>query len=151
MTFLHPEFLYFMLPPVFILFYFLLTQSEATARFFSEEVFNKLRVNTKMMTLKAQNALFLLMFIFFIIALAQPVIEEGKVKVQAKSADIMIALDISDSMRAEDVYPSRLERGKQKILDRVLRVSFPELLKQAAKAERWHDLAELATETFKDV
>jgi Ca-activated chloride channel family protein len=117
MTFLHPEFLYFMLPPIFILFYFLLTQSEATASFFSAEVFNKLRVNTKMMTLKARNALFLLMFIFFIIALAQPVIEEGKVKVQAKSADIMIALDISDSMLAEDVYPSRLERGKQKILD----------------------------------
>jgi hypothetical protein len=40
---------------------------------------------------------------------------------------------------------------QQKILDRVLRVSFPELLKQSAEAERWHDLAELATEIFKDV
>ena len=40
---------------------------------------------------------------------------------------------------------------QQKILDRVLRVSFPDLLKQAAKAERWHDLAELATEMSKDV
>jgi hypothetical protein len=40
---------------------------------------------------------------------------------------------------------------QQKILDRVLTVSFPDLLKQAARAERWHDLAELATEIFKDV
>jgi len=40
---------------------------------------------------------------------------------------------------------------QQKILDRVLRVSFPDLLKEAAEAQRWHDLAELATETFKDL
>ncbi|MDX1295849.1 MAG: VWA domain-containing protein, partial [Sulfurimonadaceae bacterium] len=143
MTFLHPEFLYFMLPPVFILFYFLLTQSEATATFFSQEVFNKLRVNTKMMTLKARNTLFLLMFIFFVIALAQPVIEEGKVKVQAKSADIMIALDISDSMRAEDLYPSRLERGKQKILD-LLELSPQERLGVTAFAKASYLVAPLS-------
>ena len=117
MTFLHPEFLYLMLPPIFILFYFLLTQREAIANFFSEETYNRLRVNSKRLPLRVRNVLFLLMFICFIVALAQPVIEEGKVKVQAKSADIMIALDISDSMRAEDVYPSRLELGKQKILE----------------------------------
>ena len=116
MTFLHPEFLYLMLPMLVILFFFLLTQQEASAEYFSEEVFNRLRVNTKMMTLRARNALFFMMFIFFIIALAQPVIEEGKVTVEAKSADIMIALDISDSMLAEDVYPSRIEQGKQKII-----------------------------------
>ncbi len=116
MTFLHPEFLYLMLPMLVILFFFLLTQREASAAYFSEEVLNRLRVNTKMMTLRARNALFLMMFIFFIIALAQPVIEEGKVTVEAKSADIMIALDISDSMLAEDVYPSRIEQGKQKII-----------------------------------
>ena len=121
MTFLHPEFLYLMLPPVFVLFYFLLTQAEATARFFSQEVYDRLRVNTKMMTLRARNGLFLLMFVFFILAMAQPVIEEGKVTVEAKSADIMVALDISDSMRAEDVYPTRLERGKRKILELLAR------------------------------
>ena len=117
MTFLHPEFLYLMLPPVLVLFYFLLTQAEVTARFFSPEVYDRLRVNTKMMTLRARNGLFLLMFLFFILAMAQPVIEEGKVTVKAKSADIMVALDISDSMRAEDVYPTRLERGKRKIME----------------------------------
>ena len=117
MTFMHPEFLYLMLPPVLVLFYFLLTQREAIAGFFSEESYNRLRVNSKRLPLRVRNVLFLLMFICFIVALAQPVIEEGKVTVQAKSADIMIALDISDSMRAEDVYPSRLELGKQKILE----------------------------------
>ena len=117
MTFLHPEFLYLMIPPLLLLFYFLLTQREGISEFFSEEVYERLTVRSKRMSLKSRNLLFFLMFLCFIVALSQPVVEEGKVKVQAKSADIMIALDISDSMRAEDVYPSRLERGKQKILD----------------------------------
>lgn len=34
MSFLHPEFLYFMLPPLFILFGLLLSQKEAQADFF---------------------------------------------------------------------------------------------------------------------
>ncbi|RLA71634.1 MAG: VWA domain-containing protein [Epsilonproteobacteria bacterium] len=116
MTFLHPEFIYFMLPPVLVLFYFLLTQHEQHLQFFSDEVLSKLRVQTNMMTLKARNGLFLLMFVMLILALAQPVIEDGKVKIQAKSADIMIALDISDSMLAADLYPNRIEHAKKKIM-----------------------------------
>ncbi|MDD5373636.1 MAG: VWA domain-containing protein [Sulfurimonas sp.] len=116
MTFLHPEFLYYMLPPLFILFGFLLTQKESNAYFFSKEVMDKLRVRADTLTLQARNALFLLMGFFMIIALAQPVIKEGKAQVMAKSADIMIAIDISDSMLATDIYPNRLEAAKQKVL-----------------------------------
>lgn len=116
MTFLHPEFLYYMLPPLFILFALLLTQKESQAHYFSKEVMDKLRVSANTLTLKARNALFLLMGFFMIIALAQPVIKEGTIKIKAKSADIMIALDISDSMLATDVYPNRLEMSKQKAL-----------------------------------
>ncbi len=116
MTFLHPEFIYYMLPPLFILFGLLLTQKEAHADFFSQDVMEKLRVNANTLTLKARNALFFLMAFFMIIALAQPVLKDGKVEIKAKSADIMIALDISDSMLATDVYPNRLESAKQKAL-----------------------------------
>ena len=116
MTFLHPEFFYYMLPPLFILFGLLLTQREAHADFFSQDVMEKLRVNANTLTLKARNALFFLMAFFMIIALAQPVIKDGKVEIKAKSADIMIALDISDSMLATDVYPNRLESAKEKVL-----------------------------------
>ncbi len=117
MSFLHPEFLYYMLPPLIILFGFLLTQKEAQLHFFSDEVISKLRVSANILTLKARNALFFLMGIFIIIALAHPVINEGEIEVKAKSADIMIALDISDSMLAEDVYPNRLKSAKQKAMD----------------------------------
>jgi Ca-activated chloride channel family protein len=116
MTFLHPEFLYYMLPPLFILFGLLLTQKEAHGDYFSQEVMDRLRVSANTLTQRARNALFLLMGFFIIMALAQPVIKEGKVEIKAKSADIMIALDISDSMLAGDVYPNRLESAKQKVL-----------------------------------
>ncbi len=116
MSFLHPELIYYLLPPMLILFGFLLTQKESQMRFFSDEVLDKLRVSSNMLTLKARNALFLLAGILVVVALAQPVIKDGVVQVKAKSADIMIALDISDSMLAEDVYPSRLEFAKKKAL-----------------------------------
>ncbi|MCW8838087.1 MAG: VWA domain-containing protein, partial [Thiovulaceae bacterium] len=116
MSFLHPELLYYLLPPMFILFGLLLTQKESQAHFFSAEVIDKLRVSANTLTLKARNALFLLIGILIVLALAQPVIKEGSVEVKAKSADIMIALDISDSMLANDVYPSRLESAKKKAL-----------------------------------
>ncbi|MCK4875635.1 MAG: VWA domain-containing protein, partial [Sulfurimonas sp.] len=70
MSFLHPEFLYYMLPPFVILFTLLLTQKESQAHFFSEEVMDKLRVSANTLTLKARNALFMLMGFFMILALA---------------------------------------------------------------------------------
>ena len=117
MSFLHPEFLYYMLPPLFILFGLLLTQKESQEHFFSQEVMAKLRVSANTLTLRARNALMFLIGFLIILALAQPVINEGTITIKAKSADIMIALDISDSMLAEDVYPNRLKLAKQKALE----------------------------------
>ena len=116
MHFLHPEFFYYMLPPMFILFGLLLTQKGVQESFFSLEVMNRLRVSTNTLTLRARNGLFFLIGILVVISLAGPVINDGKVEVKAKSVDIMIALDISDSMLAEDLYPNRLKLAKQKIL-----------------------------------
>ena len=117
MSFLHPEILYYLLPPAIVLFGFLITQQEAQSRFFSDEMMEKLRVDSNSLTLRARNVLFALMSVLVIVALAGPVIKEGKVQVKAKSADIMIALDISDSMLAEDVYPNRLNAAKQKAME----------------------------------
>ncbi len=117
MTFLHSEFLYYMLPIVVILFGLLLTQKESQVNFFSAEVIKKLSVSSNTLTLKVRNVLFFIISILIIVALAEPVIKDGKVEVKEKSADIMIALDISDSMLATDVYPNRLKLAKQKALE----------------------------------
>jgi len=116
MIFLRPEIL-FLLIPFFILFGFLLTQKETQAHFFSEEVLKKLRVNSASVSLKIRNVLLFFVGFFIVVALAEPVIEDGKIEVKSKSADIMIALDISDSMLAEDVYPNRLQFAKKKAME----------------------------------
>jgi Ca-activated chloride channel family protein len=117
MSFLHPEFLYFMLIPLVALFALLLTKKEPQAEFFSQEVMDKLRVGANTLSLRVRNILFFMIGFLIILALAQPVIDDGKVDVKAKSADIMIALDISDSMLAQDLYPNRLKLAKQKALE----------------------------------
>lgn len=58
-------------------------------------------------------ALFLAALVMLVIALANPQFGGRKEKVQARSSDIFIALDISTSMLAEDITPSRLERAKR--------------------------------------
>jgi len=117
MIFLHPEFIYYMLPVLIVLFILLIMQKESFEDYFSDEIMDKLRVNSNSLTLKARNALFFLVGILIILALAEPVLEGGKVKVKSTSADILIALDISDSMLAQDVYPNRLQSAKKKALE----------------------------------
>ena len=115
MSFLYPEVFYLLLPLV-VLFGLLLTQRESQADFFAKDVMDKLRVSQNTLTIKARNGLFFVMAILIVIALANPIIDDGEIEVKAKSSDIMIAMDISDSMLAQDVYPDRLRFAKQKAL-----------------------------------
>lgn len=67
-------------------------------------------------------ALQLAAFLFLIIMMARPQYGSKLEEVKRKSAEIIIALDISNSMLAEDIAPSRLERSKQalsKLIDKL--------------------------------
>ncbi|HEX7511253.1 MAG TPA: VWA domain-containing protein [Chitinivibrionales bacterium] len=59
--------------------------------------------------------LFVLFYLFGVIALTRPQFGVKMEIVERKGVDIMVALDISKSMLAEDVTPSRLERAKFEI------------------------------------
>jgi Ca-activated chloride channel family protein len=59
--------------------------------------------------------LILLCISFLIIALANPRIGTRYEEVQREGVDIIIALDVSLSMKAEDLKPSRLEKAKHEI------------------------------------
>ena len=66
--------------------------------------------------------LFTLAFALFVIGLARPQIGAKLQEHQAKGAEIMICLDVSNSMLAEDYSPNRLDRAKlaiSKIVDRL--------------------------------
>ena len=54
-------------------------------------------------------------FVFLLIALAQPHWGEAWREVHQRSHDVLVLLDVSESMRAENPLPNRLERAKQKI------------------------------------
>lgn len=70
--------------------------------------FSRFRVNLKF---------FFIMFglAFLIFALAGPQFGSKLVDVQEKGLEIVIALDVSNSMMAEDIKPNRLERAKQEL------------------------------------
>lgn len=51
------------------------------------------------------------------LALAEPSFDKQIVQVKAKGVDLIIALDLSRSMDAQDVSPSRLERARREIVD----------------------------------
>ncbi len=93
MSFLHPEFLFWMLPFVGVLFYFWFTQKRDNEYNFSPEALQKLRVSESNLDITGRNTLFLSASLLIIIALAQPVVQQEKI-VEAPST-VTIALDIS--------------------------------------------------------
>ncbi|EQB34441.1 von Willebrand factor A [Sulfurimonas hongkongensis] len=117
MTFLHPEFFYFLLPPLIIVYAYVLIKKETHEHYFSKETMKKLKINSNSLSLKTRNSLLFLAGLLIVIASAEPVLKEGTVRVKAVGGDILIALDISDSMLCEDVYPNRLELAKKKALE----------------------------------
>ncbi|MEA2111945.1 MAG: VWA domain-containing protein [Campylobacterota bacterium] len=56
-----------------------------------------------------------------IIALSRPVFNEEVIKVDTQGSDVIIALDISYSMQAEDIKPNRLTAAKQLLKNLVKR------------------------------
>ena len=66
--------------------------------------------------------LFSIAFVLAVIALANPKMAQGNANVKHDGIDVMIALDVSKSMLAEDIKPNRLDRAKQfitKLVDRL--------------------------------
>lgn len=66
--------------------------------------------------------LFVLGFLFFVIGLSRPLIGAKLSQRETKGAEIMICLDVSNSMLAQDYLPDRLSRAKlaiSKLVDRL--------------------------------
>jgi Ca-activated chloride channel family protein len=67
-------------------------------------------------------ALIMLSYIFLVFGLANPQIGSKLHKVERKGSDLVIALDVSNSMLAQDIRPDRLSRAKQalsRLIDRL--------------------------------
>jgi len=67
--------------------------------------------------------LLMLALAFFIVGAARPQFGSKLKKVKREGVELMIALDVSNSMMAEDIQPNRLERAKRAISRLVDRLS----------------------------
>jgi len=77
-------------------------------------IFNKKLIADKGSIIFMKISLFL-SFTFFVIALSRPVTDKKEIKENISIKKVAIALDISQSMLAEDVYPNRFIFAKHKI------------------------------------
>jgi len=103
--------------PIFILFYYFVFKwkSSALARFGNLSLIEKLSQSTSRKRQVLKAALIILSIFFMILALARPQIGTRLKEVKREGVDIFVALDVSASMLAEDIKPSRLQKAKHEI------------------------------------
>jgi len=110
--------------PIMVLFYFLLTgwKRNAMKKIGDPPLVKQLIQGFSTKLFAAKFILVVLAFSLCAFAVADLVKPEGTQKINRKGIDVMIALDVSKSMLAQDIKPNRLERAKQlisKIIDKL--------------------------------
>lgn len=111
-----------MLIPSFLLIYLLITKQSKIENYFSKSALKKLSISNQYLSNKTRNLLLFLSLIFMIIALARPVSNEKIKEIESNLIPIIIAIDISKSMKANDLYPNRVDFAKRKLLN-ILEIS----------------------------
>jgi len=118
MRFGNPEFFLLLLAlPLLAAFFFWVYRRKlaALARFASAPLIKKLSASAGPSRYILKCTFFCLFFLFVIFALVRPKFGVKMEMVERKGVDIMIALDVSHSMLAQDLAPNRLERAKLEI------------------------------------
>ena len=116
--FAHPHFLYalLLLPVCIYLFYNVLQwRKKSLQRMGTYSVVKRLIADASGYKFGIRFVLTMFAFILLILALSGPQLGTHLSEVKRKGADVIIALDVSNSMKAEDLSPNRLERAKESI------------------------------------
>jgi len=117
--FAHTYYFYlFLLVPALtaVFIWYLLWRRNALSRFGEWAIVRQLLPEASVPKLVLKFALAMLAAAFLVLTLAGPQTGSRIEKAHRKGIDLMIALDVSNSMLAEDIKPNRLERSKQSIL-----------------------------------
>lgn len=124
--FAHKYILWFLLAAVLMIAGYLLYwghRKRSLVRFGDNELLDELMPEASGWALHWKFLLLLLGTVLLIISVSGPRIGSRLEEVENKGREIIIALDVSNSMLAEDIKPSRLERSKQMINRMVDRMS----------------------------
>jgi Ca-activated chloride channel family protein len=101
--------------PLVIFTYFILTHKDKFLQIFDEKVLERLTAGDDSLPMVIRNLILILALFLMIVAVARPVIDNGDKVVQLEGLSVVVALDISGSMRSKDMYPNRLAFAKKKI------------------------------------
>src|SRR5665647_3363174 len=103
--------------PAFTVLYILfrVKRTNNLRKFGDLELVAKLHPDTSRFNSLSKFILLSLAFALLVIGAANPQIGNKLEKVDRAGIEIMVVLDISNSMNAQDIKPSRLERAKQAI------------------------------------
>lgn len=114
MTFNNPEYLFLLLLLVPVIYWYLreMYKSDASLQISTHRNIQPLRKSTKIKLLHVPFILRTLAILMLVIALARPQASNSWRTENTEGIDIMMALDISGTMMAEDLKPNRLKASK---------------------------------------
>lgn len=115
MRFASMHFLYLLVAIPFIYLAFLLSNIKRyriVCKLGNPETLNQLSKRELLSSYRVEGLFATASIFFFIIALARPQAGTRLEPVKIKGSDLYIAIDLSQSMKAEDIKPNRLERAK---------------------------------------
>lgn len=117
MSFVHHEYLYLLIGVIPLFYVLLKAKTLDINEIFSKEVLDKIVVKQRgFISKRARLFILLVALIFMVLALARPVVlQEEKEEKEVEGFNLVIALDISKSMNAKDIFPTRLEYAKHLI------------------------------------
>jgi Ca-activated chloride channel family protein len=130
MTFAQPDYLYaFALIPVMALFVVWAGRRRlsALARLGDPGLIDRLSLSVDWRGRRVRNWLWFVALALLVVALARPRWGSEVQIVERQGVQIMIALDVSTSMLAEDIKPNRLKRAKLEIVDLLNRLDGDEV------------------------
>ncbi len=116
--FAHPHYLYLLgLVPVLVLFFIYIRyrRIKSIKAFGNPEVIESLMPDVSSSRPVWKFVLISISIVAFVFLLAGPQFGSKLQKVKRKGVELMIVLDVSNSMMAQDIKPNRLERSKQAI------------------------------------
>jgi len=114
--FAHPEYLFLLLIIPLLLGVFIYTnilKKRKIKLFGNSEILAQLMPNVSVIRPQVKFYFQLVAILFLIIVLAQPQFGTKVENVKRQGIEVMIALDVSNSMMAQDIQPNRLEKSKQ--------------------------------------
>ena len=124
--FAHPEYAYLLLVlPALVVVYVLASQARKRAllRFGEEQILDRLTESASKRKRFLKFCVLLTALACIVVALANPQIGTRLQEVKQEGVDIFVALDVSLSMKAEDIKPNRLEKAKLEIRNLIDRLA----------------------------